>query len=268
MPEEQLHLEFEPVAQCPLCSGVERTPRVRPVMPGGGTATLVTCAACGLVYMDPAPTPRALEQFYASTYFTPEYRALEGFAITDPVQELAATVQYMERLADDVELHRTPPGRLLDVGAAYGGFLLEMQTRGWDIKGVEPFSGAAEFCRERLGLPVVCGEVQSADLPLESFDVITLWDVLEHFAQPVDVMRRITELAAPGAVLLATSPNPDSPAALLAREQWIGWKPPTHLCLFSFHTVRRLLDSAGWQVLRAQGGGIYPGQLTVVAEKL
>lgn len=260
-------LEFEPVPVCPLCSSERKSPRLSAPMIGGGTAHFSTCTDCGLVFLDPTPSPGSLNGFYEDVYFTQEYRVLEGFASPDPVQELALTLQYMERLADAVEEFRQPPGMVLDIGSAYGGFVMEMQTRGWDAVGVEPSGAAAAFCRERLGLRVLHADIGRAELPAAAFHAVTLWDVLEHFARPAEAMRRIADLAAPGALLALTTPNAGSPAALIGRENWIGWKPPTHPCVFNFHSVRQLLEATGWRMLRAHGGGIYPGQLTVFAEK-
>jgi SAM-dependent methyltransferase len=267
MPEPEFQLEFEPVAQCPLCGAAGKSPRIQPPMIGGGAASFATCAECGLAYLDPAPTPAALARFYASQYLTVDYRKIEGFFIPDPRRELAGTLGYMERLADDVETYRMPPGRILDAGCAYGGFLLEMHMRGWDATGVEPFADAAAFCRDQLGLRVALGEIETLEFADGSFDAITLWDVIEHLPRPVKAMQALARMAAPGALLMLTTPNVNSPAALLSRESWIGWKPPTHLCLFDFTTMRRLLGATGWTLLAARGGGIYPGQLTVTAQK-
>ena len=262
-----LPLDFESVVRCPLCRSADKTPRLQPPMIGGGRAEFVSCSGCGLVFRDPAPTPAGLDQFYASVYMTPEYRALEGFAIADPRQELAGTLKYMEHLADEVEAFRQPPGRILDAGCAFGGFLMEMRARGWECTGVEPFADAAAFCSEQLGIYVLAGGLDHAELPENQFDVITLWEVIEHLSQPVRALRRAASLARPGALLALTTPNPNSPAALVTGERWIGWKPPTHLCLFDFHTSRALLERTGWSVLRTHATGMYPGQITVFAER-
>jgi SAM-dependent methyltransferase len=266
--EPDFQLAFQPVERCPLCRSVEKTVRVQPPFPGGGgRAVFVACSGCGLIYLDPAPDADSLTRFYSSVYLTPEYRKVEGFAATDPRVELLDSLKYSEFLADEVEKVRMPRGRLLDVGCSYGGFLIEMQLRGWDVMGIEPFSDAVTFCKERLGLNVLCGDIDNGMLPEGAFDVVTLWEVIEHFASPVAAMRRLTHLAAPDSILMLTTPNPNSPAALFAREDWIGWKPPTHLCLFDFNTIRILLERTGWTVRTVHACGVYPGQLFMIAER-
>jgi len=267
MTNDKLQISMEPVERCPLCRSAQGKERIRVEIPGGGEAVFSDCAECGLAYMNPAPTKQFLDEFYKNVYLTPEYRTVEGFDIPDPRQELVSTTKYMEHVANEVEDYRTPPGRWLDVGSAYGGLILEAATRGWDAEGIEPFGEAVNFCRDSLNLRVVQGDIAAADLPKEAFDVITMMEVLEHFDRPVQAMMRISKLAKPGSLLMLTTPNPNSPAALLTKGNWIGWKPPTHVCLFDFHSVRLLLERTGWKPLRIKACGIYPGQLIVFAEK-
>jgi len=259
--------EMRDLGRCPVCRAAGAEEAVRVPMPLGGEAKYVRCGGCGAVYLDPAPSKASIEAFYREIYMLPEYRKLEGFAVADPRQELAGTAKYMELLANEVEEHAQPPGRLLDAGCAFGGFLFEAAMRGWDVAGVEPSLEAAEFCRSALSLDVRGGGLEEAGFADGGFDVITMWDVLEHFERPVAALRRAARLAKPGAMLFLTTPNPSSPAALLMKEQWIGWKPPTHLCLFDFQSLPVLLKRTGWAPLRLKGCGIYPGQLTAAARK-
>lgn len=263
----KFNIKTEPVERCPLCRGAEKSERLRTEMAGGGEARFVDCPSCGLVYLDPAPGRETLEVFYRDVYATPEYRKADGFDALDPREELGGAFKYCEHLMNEVEDYRTPPGKLLDVGCAYGGFVLDASTRGWKAEGVEPFADAAAFCRDMLGLSVSQGDIFTAELKEEEYDVITLYEVIEHLDRPVQAMRKLAKLAKPGALLALTTPNPNSPAAILAKANWIGWKPPTHLCLFDFHSVRALLERGGWTPLKIKGCGMYPGQITAFAEK-
>lgn len=263
----ELNFGLSPVERCPLCRCERNVERLQVEMPAGGAARFVSCPECRLVYLDPAPGRAALDDFYNSLYLTPEYRKLERFSVPDPVQELGATMNYMELVMNDIEEYRESPGRLLDVGCAYGGLLLEAVSRGWDAEGIEPFAHAAEFCKTALGLNVRHGSVFDADLPAESFDAVVLTETLEHLDRPVQAMMRITAAAKPDAVIYITTPNPNSPAAVLGKSAWIGWKPPTHVCLFDFFSIRTLFERTGWTPLKLKSHGIYPGQLIAVARK-
>jgi len=267
MAPENFEFEFQSVEKCVLCGSPEKQEHFSAKTDGGAAARLVKCAECGLVYIDPAPTPASLAEFYGAVYLTPGYRAFDGASIPDPRQELLATFQVMEQHVDEIEEYRQPPGRLLDVGCSHGAFLLEAVSRGWTAEGVEPFEDAARFCSETLGLKVTQGEFPEAAPQGDPFDVITMYEVIEHVSAPVAVAAHAARIAAPGAILVLTSPNAESPAALVHRENWVGLKFPTHLQFFNTFTMRRLLLSTGWTPLKIRSGGSYPGQLIAFARK-
>ena len=104
-------------------------------------------------------------------------------------------------------------------------------------------------------------------LPSENFDVITMYEVLEHVANPVLVLRKSYEIARPGALLVLTGPNADSPAAITCRVDWVGLKYPTHLQFFDFTLLRTLLNAIGWKPVRIASGGGYAGQIMAIARK-
>jgi SAM-dependent methyltransferase len=233
-----------------------------------GPARLVKCAQCGLVYIDPAPTPVSIREFYNSVYLTPGYRKIDGASIPDPKQEFLVTFPEMEKHLDEIEEHKQPPGRLLDVGCSHGALLLEAATRGWAAEGIEPFADGVKFCRDSLGLNVVQGDFPACEPPGGAYDVVTMYEMIEHVCDPVGAMKRAAALVKSDAILVLTSPNADSPAALVLRGNWIGLKFPTHLQFFNFYSVRRLLLSAGWSPVKVKSGGAYPGQLLAVARRM
>lgn len=102
-----------------------------------------------------------------------------------------------------------PPGRhrILDVGSGTGA-MPEMLTRFGEVVGVEPSPLAAEVARERLGQRVDLrqGEVPGALRPGERFDVLTLFDVLEHLDDPVATLTSLRRFLEPGATVLVTVP--------------------------------------------------------------
>jgi 2-polyprenyl-3-methyl-5-hydroxy-6-metoxy-1,4-benzoquinol methylase len=134
--------------------------------------------------------------------------------------------------------------------------------------GLEPFSAAGEFCRSAFGLDVRTGKVLDTPFEPESFDVIIMTEVIEHLKNPVYNMMRLSEYAKPGAILMLTSPNADSPAANMMRGQWIGLGAPSHLQFFNHENLQMLLSRTGWRVLKIKSGGGYPGQIMAFARRL
>jgi SAM-dependent methyltransferase len=140
-------------------------------------------------------------------------------------------------------------GRLLDVGSGTGIFLEEVLRSGrWQAIGLEPTEKAAAYTRDALKIEVHTGRFSDSNLPLGAFDVITLWNVLEHVPFPTADLRRALELLRPGGRIIFTVPNVESLEAGLFGRYWVGWDLPRHLYLFPRATLRALLRDLGLTV--------------------
>jgi SAM-dependent methyltransferase len=136
-------------------------------------------------------------------------------------------------------------GRLCDLGCWAGFLVSEAERRGWRATGVEPSAFASRFARERLGLDVQQGTLESADLPSESFDALVLGDVIEHLPDPRHALRRIAALLAPGGVVYLALPDAGSRVARTLGSRW--WSVlPTHVQYFTRASMARLLDREGF----------------------
>jgi len=140
------------------------------------------------------------------------------------------------------------PGRLLDLGCATGIFPHGMRRRGWETWGVEPHAGAAQYARDRLGIDVFVGELEGVAFPVRFFDVVTLWDVLEHVRDPRRTLEEIARILRPQGLLVLNLPNPDCLEARLFGPYWAGWDVPRHLHVFSRRALERLLAETGFQI--------------------
>jgi 2-polyprenyl-3-methyl-5-hydroxy-6-metoxy-1,4-benzoquinol methylase len=100
-------------------------------------------------------------------------------------------------------------GRLLDMGSGLGFFVKAAGSRpGWEAHGCEISPAAVKFAREQLGLKtVVCSPLQDVDLPRASFDIITIWDVLDHILRPDPLLTRAKALLKPDGMLFIRTPN-------------------------------------------------------------
>src|SRR5439155_6595773 len=115
-------------------------------------------------------------------------------------------------------------GRLLDVGCALGDFLMEAKDAGWDVEGVEISHYAAQRARAR-GLRVTAGRLEELDLPAASFDVITLYDAIEHLTDPVATLAAVHRLLVPGGLLHLVTPYVGRVQARLLGRHWSHYKP-------------------------------------------
>jgi SAM-dependent methyltransferase len=147
-------------------------------------------------------------------------------------------------------------GRLLDVGCGSGQFLDAMRRQpGWSVVGVDTSPTAVSTAREMLGLEVYLSDLNNAPLSPASFDVVTMWDVLEHLHDPVGALSKIKTLLKPDGVLLVRTPSLDSWDAALFGRCWAGLDPPRHLVVFSRYTLYYTLQQGGFKVIGQHPGG-------------
>jgi 2-polyprenyl-3-methyl-5-hydroxy-6-metoxy-1,4-benzoquinol methylase len=136
-------------------------------------------------------------------------------------------------------------GRLLDVGCGTGVFLLAAQQSGWDTLGLEGNPQAAAEARTRAR-NVKQGDLADEQWASASFDVVTLWQVLEHLPEPLPILRKLREALKPGGFLFVAVPNAASLQAKLLGRRWFNFQNPTHLIHFTFGTLSHLLSKAGF----------------------
>ncbi|MBX5491339.1 MAG: class I SAM-dependent methyltransferase [Chloroflexi bacterium] len=208
----------------------------------GRYGPVVRCRRCGLVYLNPRLTAAAIEAAYEAVADTRYLAEREG-----RVHTFARALSELESVWERHGPRPAGPGRLLDVGCHIGVFLELAVQRGWDAEGVEPSRWAASCGRAR-GLRVRCSTLQGAALPSASYDVVTLWDVIEHFADPAAELREVWRLLRPGGLVGITTMNIDSLVARVLGPRW-PWLMQMHLYYFSERTLRALLARCGFEVL-------------------
>jgi len=119
-----------------------------------------------------------------------------------------------------------------------------MQRYGnWQVFGVEPNQWAARYAREQLKLDIFHGHLLEANLADNQFDVVTLWDVLEHLHDPRQTLTEIWRILKPGGFLICSVPNLDSIDAKLFGRFWIGLDAPRHLYVYSRCTLSAMLKA-------------------------
>ncbi len=184
---------------CPLC-GV-RAPRETG---GASTATRtreprpVRCGSCGLVFVDPLPSAALSPATYGHDYYEP----WQG-------REERPRLRLWKRRLNQVE-KRSPRGALLDVGCGDGAFLKVARDAGWRVEGIEFSPEGARRAALRLGRPVALGDLWREPGLRGPFDVITLWHVLEHLADPSVMLRAVRERLRPGGLVVVAVPNLDN----------------------------------------------------------
>jgi SAM-dependent methyltransferase len=134
--------------------------------------------------------------------------------------------------------------RLLDIGCGNGCFLLQMQTLGWEVSGIEPDPKAAAAATAS-GLNVKVGLLQDHSLPEAHYDAVSLNHVIEHLHDPVATLRICRKILKPGGSVFIATPNFAAGGHRLFGSDWFPLDPPRHLVLFTPESLRRALRTAG-----------------------
>jgi 2-polyprenyl-3-methyl-5-hydroxy-6-metoxy-1,4-benzoquinol methylase len=219
---------------------------------------VVRCRRCGLTYVTPRLSAERLHEMYQDEYWASSRASDFGYG-----QYLADAPHYLRtfRLRSRIlSAHHPRPGRVADVGCAAGFFLRVMADLGWGTTGLEISASMCQHARGALGLPDVRrGDLLSERLEADAYDVLTLWDVVEHLEDPPAHLRAAHAALRPGGLLVLETQDVSSAFARLMGRRWQHYKHEEHLYHFDPASLRRLLGDAGFRILRStrRFGGKY-----------
>lgn len=234
---------------CPLCGGRQVSPVMRdegyhritgPALVActsldhGAFGQIVACDHCGVRFRSPREDDAAILALYTD--------------VEDHVylENEAARVATFSRALERLQAHVPVRGPLLDVGCYTGVFLDVAARAGWQVAGLEPSRWAADVATGK-GHRVHTGTLDTAPFARGSFAVATMWDALEHYADPVGELKRAREFVRDGGYLALTTMNIDTLAVRLLRKRW-PWYMRMHLTYFTPRTVEEALRRAGWRL--------------------
>jgi len=223
-----------------------------------GAYRVVECSRCGLVYVNPRLPTEQLHEMYQDEYWNSD-RAKE-FGYAQYLSDADNYIRTYQRRAALLDAFKPRPGRVLDVGCAAGFFLKVCRDKGWQTEGIEIARPMIEYAEQSLGLSNMHrGDLLSVDLPEASFDVLSMWDVIEHLEEPLEHLHRARKLLREDGILVLETQNVDSRFAKIMGRRWQHYKHEEHLYHFSPSTLDHLLRQAGFEVLRntPRGGGKY-----------
>jgi 2-polyprenyl-3-methyl-5-hydroxy-6-metoxy-1,4-benzoquinol methylase len=239
-------LRFPSTREAAPADAVGKWEAYRCTSPGYGVhPPIVQCSQCGMIYTNPRPRRDAIKHNYE--------------IVEDPVylRERSAREITFEKHLKSLESFSGPgDGRqLLDVGAYLGVFIEVAQQAGWDATGLEPSLWAVDYASER-GLQMVRGTLEEANFSTDSFDAVTMWDVIEHLGNPLEELCHSYRILKPGGWIAVHTMDIDSVMAKIMRGRW-PWLMEMHIYYFSRVTLAQMLEQAGFRVAKVRPEGRY-----------
>lgn len=194
----------------------------------------------------PKPLDHELEKYYE----TEDY-----ISHTDAKRNLLEKVYHWVRsysIQKKVKLinSKSVKGKLLDIGCGTGDFLKAAELNGWEVLGIEPNESARIIADSKLTAEVL-DTTELLNLPEQSFDVITLWHVLEHLPKLEMHITLLKKLLKPNGTLIIAVPNYKSYDAQYYKSHWAAYDVPRHLWHFSQNSIAKLFNKEEMEVVEA-----------------
>jgi SAM-dependent methyltransferase len=207
------------------------------------------CPACGLVFYRELNTVDPLAIYSRDYFHGAEYQDYRS-------SRAALQKTFRLRIRELVKYHSG--GRLFEIGAAYG-FFLDLAQKHWQVRGIDIAPDAVNYAREELKLAVEAGDF--LDLPDEEgkYEIICMWDTIEHLVNPMAYLEKAARWLAPGGIIALTTGDIESLVARTQKEHWRLIHPPSHLFYFSRRTMHQALEQCGLTVRHASHVGYYRG---------
>ena len=202
---------------------------------------LYKCNSCKLLFL--YPLPKSIE-VYDKSYFS---GAEKGFGYVDYEVDKEPMRPVFLRYLDILSNIGKSNGKLLDIGAATGFFIQLAKARGFDVTGVELSDFAAEIGRKK-GLNIITGDLLVQSFPEKHFDVITMFDVLEHVPRPKELIKEVSRILKDGGLVVINTPDAESLWAKALGPRWQLIMPPEHINYFSPKNLGNYLTKNGFEI--------------------
>jgi glycosyltransferase involved in cell wall biosynthesis/2-polyprenyl-3-methyl-5-hydroxy-6-metoxy-1,4-benzoquinol methylase len=195
------------------------------------------CLECNLIFNDTTCTANQLLGMYSDVVDKDYYSYL-----------LHAREKTYSYNLKKIKSYLPPSGKLLDIGAYCGVFMRAAKTKGYEVIGVEPSKWASNEARKNTGEEVICGTLKDLREDVNDFDIITMWDVLEHLSDPIGELKDIWLRLKPGGVLVLSTMNMMSWFPKITKESY-PWILDMHVYYFNSNTLTSILNKSGFELI-------------------
>lgn len=203
------------------------------------------CKECGFLFTQCAPDESVIGRYYESPEYISHTDTHKG--ITNRIYHWVRRYMLGRKAALVRRNSGLSHGRLLDIGTGTGYFSHFMQEKGWKVSAIEKSPQAREFALKHFGLQVAPPEAL-AQLEPGSFDVITLWHVMEHLQHLNETWEQLYQLLDKQGILILAVPNPSSFDARHYGAEWAAYDVPRHLWHFTPSVMQQFGAKHGFKL--------------------
>jgi 2-polyprenyl-3-methyl-5-hydroxy-6-metoxy-1,4-benzoquinol methylase len=231
-------MQYERLTHCPVCNkdSFKNFMVVKDNAVSKESFVIVECENCGFKFTNPRPSENEIGKYYASEEYISHSNTNKG--ITNKAYQVVRSITVKQKV-DIINKFVPAKGAILDYGCGTGNFLQACQKDNWQVFGIEPNDTARTQAQALLHTNIVSTDLQQFEPA--SFDIITLWHVLEHIHTLNETVKTLLSLLKPDGFLLIAVPNADSLDAKEYKENWAAYDVPRHLYHFTQATMKRFL---------------------------
>lgn len=223
----------------------------------GSHGSIVKCDACEVIYVDDKTPQKKITTYYE--------------VVEDPVyfEEQGAREKTFKKNLKNIEQLIPQKGKLLDIGTNTGLFVKLAKDSGWGATGLEPNKWAVDFAKKHYDLKLINQSFGRKTFKPDSFDVITMWDVIEHFVNPQEKAKNVFSFLKAGGLFAFSTVDPQSPLAVVFGTKW-SWYMEMHRVFWSKKAAERELKKIGFGriIFKPHFRYLTLGYLTTRAEAL
>lgn len=240
---------MEELQRCPICqsSKISEYQQIKDYFLTQQEFNVVRCEHCGFLFLNPRPDKSEIAPYYKSeSYFSHSdgrkgliakmYQIVRHFNIRNKYNLIYKYKKY---------------GKILDIGCGTGDVLAYFSTKSWNVEGIEPDADARAVAEKKNHL-IIHNESEINNLPDASFDVITMWHVMEHVHNLEERMETVRRLIKPDGVFIFSVPICDSWDAQHYGQYWAAWDVPRHLYHFSQTTAQLLAENHRFELVQVE----------------
>ncbi len=204
---------------------------------------IVKCSKCDLIFVNQTFTETELQKIYSKGYYTGDFEKTYQNYFGESKKRIAGNKNKVLSLSKYIN-----SGKLLEIGCA-AGYFLEAAKEKFEVEGIEFSEYSSKYAREKYGHNVHTGSIFSANYPSQNYDVIVMYDVIEHLTNPHKTLIEIHRILRQKGILVLSTGNVDSIMASKDLSKWGLMAPPWHLYYFSKKTLSKLLHVVGFKIL-------------------
>lgn len=236
-----------PFSQCPFChsSSINKAFSIKDYSISQETFELFKCQTCTLLFTQNPPLESNIGRYYESNQYISHSDTTKG-VIAKTYHWIRTFMLTKKRMIIDPLCQIK---KVIDIGSGTGYFLNEMKSHGFEVLGIEKNKSARDFSIEHFKIDVRDPETLLSGTLMNTFDVATMWHVLEHIYAPKLYLTAIRNALTQNGYLIIAVPNYQSYDATHYKEHWAAYDVPRHLWHFDYKTIQQLVHPIGFKLM-------------------